>query len=240
MKWTIQVDKSELINSSAAELMKVKELAPPEWSMFVRTGNHKERPPVSENWWYVRAASIMLKTAHVGPIGVSKLRTKYGGKKRRGHKPAEFRRASGNIIRKILQQLETAGLMKQQEKSIHKGRILTPAGFSLLNKVAKGMAKAKKPVKAAPKPDTKKASIKTETDKPAKEAKAPEEKKVPTKTQTKPVKEVKAPEKKPIKEEKASEKKVPGKDEAVKVEPVKEVKPESKPEPAKPEDGPKK
>ena len=42
-----------------------------------------------------------------GPIGVSKLRTKYGGKKNRGHKPEHFYKGSGSVARKVLQQFET-------------------------------------------------------------------------------------------------------------------------------------
>jgi len=85
MKWVSIVNKSDLITRTAKELKKAKDIAPTEWSSFVRTGNNKERPPVDADWWYTRAASIMLKTADIGPIGVSKLRTKYSGKKRKGH-----------------------------------------------------------------------------------------------------------------------------------------------------------
>jgi len=147
MKHMSSVDKSELIKKSAVELKKVKELEAPEWSIFVRTGANKERPPVEKDWWYTRAASLMIKTAEKGPIGVSKLRTEYGGKKRRGHKPAEFRRASGNILRKLMQQLEKAGLMKQHEIGVHKGRVLTPQGQSFINRVAADISK-----NAGPKP----------------------------------------------------------------------------------------
>jgi small subunit ribosomal protein S19e len=149
MKYMESVDKTELVNKSATELKKIKEINPPEWSSFVRTGADKERPPVSKDWWYIRAASIMVKTARLGPVGVAKLRTQYGGKKRRGHKPAEFRKSSGSIVRKIMQQLEKAGLLRQHEKGIHKGRVLTPQGTSFLNKIAKGMSKDARPKRAA-------------------------------------------------------------------------------------------
>ncbi|MBN2111795.1 40S ribosomal protein S19, partial [Candidatus Woesearchaeota archaeon] len=89
-----------------------------------------------EDWWYVRAASILRKVSMLGPVGVSKLRTLYGGKKDRGMKPEKFMKGSGNIIRKALQQLEKAGLAKQAEKGTHKGRVITPKGKSLLDKAA--------------------------------------------------------------------------------------------------------
>ena len=126
----------ELIIKTSEELKKISEIKPPEWSSFVKTGTNKARPPVEKDWWYVRAASLLKKADKLGPIGVNKLRVKYGGRKRRGHKPEHFYRASGNIIRKILQQLEKAGLLKQDKKGVHKGRIITPKGISLLHKIS--------------------------------------------------------------------------------------------------------
>jgi len=44
---------------------------------------------------------------------------------------------SGNILRKVLQQLEKAELVKYKKEGIRKGRIITSKGESLLNKVVK-------------------------------------------------------------------------------------------------------
>ena len=52
-----------------------------------------------------------------------------------GRKPHKFTKASGNVLRKISQQLEKAGLVKQSQ-SLHKGRIISPKGQSLLDKTA--------------------------------------------------------------------------------------------------------
>lgn len=130
------VDTNELIDAVAEELKKIDAIQPPEWAPFVKTGVSKERPPVNKDWWYMRTASVLRKVTILGPIGVSKLRTKYGGKKNCGYRPERFYRASGNIIRKILQQLEKAELIKKKEKDIHKGRIIAPKGKSLLDKTA--------------------------------------------------------------------------------------------------------
>ena len=63
--------------------------------------------------------------------------------------PEEFRKGSGSVMRKALQQLEKAGYVKQVEKGVHKGRIVTPQGKSFLDKVALEILKAKpKPAKA--------------------------------------------------------------------------------------------
>lgn len=133
MNYVLSVNQSELVEKTASELKKISNIKPPEWSIFVKTGVHKERPPIKKDWWYYRASSILKRLNRQSPLGVSKLRTRYGGRKNRGFKPDRYYRASGNIIRKILQQLDQAELTKNEDK---KGRFITPKGRSLLNKVA--------------------------------------------------------------------------------------------------------
>ena len=111
----------------------VKEVRPPEWANFVKTGSHKERVPDDPDWWYKRCASLLRKLYLHGPVGVERLRTAYGGRKDLGLKREHFRKAGGAIIRKGLQQLEAAGLVK---KVNGKGRMLTPKGYSLLDSLA--------------------------------------------------------------------------------------------------------
>jgi len=111
----------------------VPEVRPPAWALFVKTGSHVERPPQDPDWWYVRCASLLRKLYLRGPIGVSRLRKMYGGRKRRGVRPAHFRRAGGSAIRKPLQQLEVAGLVV---KDGNRGRRLSPKGMSLVDMVA--------------------------------------------------------------------------------------------------------
>ena len=127
------VPTNDLIDEVSRELENIQSVQPPSWAPFVKTGMHKERPPAQENWWHIRSAAILRQVARLGPIGVSKLRTKYGGKKDRGHKPEHTYKGSGNIIRTILQQLEDGGLVKQVERNGHKGRIVTPVGQKLLD-----------------------------------------------------------------------------------------------------------
>lgn len=136
-------DTIELVEQLAKDLQKIADIKPPVWASFAKTGVHRERPPAREDWWYVRAASILRKIMIKGPIGVSKLRTLYGGRKHRGHAPEIFKRGSGNIIRKILQQLEKAELIKKGEKGVHKGRIITPKGIKLIDTVSKRLVGSK-------------------------------------------------------------------------------------------------
>ena len=132
-----------LIKKVAEELKKLPEMKDPDWAKFVKTGHHKERPPVEDDWWFTRAASILRKVYILGPIGTNKLKVKYGGKKNRGHKPEKTYTASGNIIRKILQQLEKSELIAKSEINGHKGRKITTKGKKFLDNLANGGSKPK-------------------------------------------------------------------------------------------------
>ncbi|MBW3000987.1 30S ribosomal protein S19e [Candidatus Woesearchaeota archaeon] len=166
----MRVSKQELVSALAKELKPI--LHKPEWADFVKTGMHKERPPVDADWWYMRAGSILLKIHRLGPIGVSKLRTKYGGRKNRGVRPEKFYKGSGSIIRKLLQHLESVGLLKQETKGVHKGRVLTPKAVSLIAQTTKKIDKARPMPKLKQMP---KAEIKEEKPKPEKKAKEKKE-----------------------------------------------------------------
>lgn len=130
------VDSRELIISTAEELKKTEGVTPPVWAPFVKTGSHKERVPDNADWWYIRAAALLRRVA-IQNAGVSRLRKAYGGRKNRGYKPEKKVVASGNIIRKILQQLEAAKFVKKGKK----GRQITAAGQKFLDKVAKNLPK---------------------------------------------------------------------------------------------------
>lgn len=116
-----------------AEIKKQKEIVAPEWAAFVKTGAHNQRPPVQEDWWHIRATSILMKVNKLGPVGTNSLSKQYGGRKNRGHKPDKKCNASRNIIRKCMQQLESAGLVKQVSEP-KSGKVLTKKGKELINK----------------------------------------------------------------------------------------------------------
>lgn len=137
MATVYDVKAGELNKKVVEELKKLSNMKMPEWGNFVKTGHGKDRVPADKDWWLVRAAAILRRIYILGPIGVSKLRTKYGNRKNRGAAPERFAKASGKIIRVMLQQLEKEGLVKQVEKSGHKGRIVTPKGKSLLDKAVR-------------------------------------------------------------------------------------------------------
>ncbi len=126
----------ELANYLKANTTQVK---PPVWAIYVKTGANKDRPPMDEDWWYIRAASIIRRLYLDGPVGLSRLRTYYGyrAKVGQGMRSERTRKAGGAIIRKILHQLEQAGIVAKTKR----GRVLTPEGRSLVDRIATKIAK---------------------------------------------------------------------------------------------------
>ncbi len=135
MAKTIYLQEPQKFNLKLAEaLKKIPELKKPEWVDYVKSGVAKERVPEDDDFWYKRAASIFRQLYLKGVIGVGKLRTRYGSKKARGVKPARFRKASGKIIRTILQQAEKAGLVEKVANRQF-GRRLTEKGRAFLDEI---------------------------------------------------------------------------------------------------------
>jgi small subunit ribosomal protein S19e len=129
------VPADALIEALAADLD--DRLDEPDWAPFVKTGANRELPPEQEDFWAVRAASLLRKVADNGPIGVERLATEYGGSKRGStrYRVAPARRADGsrNLIRTILQQLEEEDLVMTAEGE---GRRITADGQRLLDETA--------------------------------------------------------------------------------------------------------
>ena len=122
----------------------------PEWAVSVKTGIHRENPPVSPEWWQTRAAAILRKVAMNGPIGVNHLAQSYGGKVDRGAQPNRAKSGSRKIVRSILQQLEDAGLVEKvlhriiedaegEKMDLYKGRKVTGAGHKILDSAARSV-----------------------------------------------------------------------------------------------------
>ncbi len=128
------VQPEKLVEAIAEKLKEFPEISPPKGSEFWKTAFFKELAPSdSENFWYIRCASLLRKVKKFGPIGVSKLRKFYGGRNRKGKGLHHSARGSGKIVRVALQQLEKANLIKMKEKQ---GRVLSSEGTSLLERTA--------------------------------------------------------------------------------------------------------
>ena len=120
--------------SLAKALKEYPEFEEPDWIGYVKTGASKSRPNADPDFWNKRAASILRQIYIKGIVGVQRLRTRYGGRKDRGSKPPEFRRAGGKIIRTILQQSDSAGLT-EKIKGKKSGRQLTNKGKEFLESI---------------------------------------------------------------------------------------------------------
>lgn len=137
MTTVYDVAPDKIVELVAEKLKKNNKIIyPPKWSTHVKTGVHKELSPQrTDDWWWVRCASVLRQIYINGPVGTSRLRTYYGGRDRRGVKKERFRKGSGKIIREALSQLETAGYVIKTQDG--KGpRKISPEGQSFLDNTA--------------------------------------------------------------------------------------------------------
>ncbi|MFB6172285.1 MAG: 30S ribosomal protein S19e [Haloarculaceae archaeon] len=129
------VPAEALIEAVAEKL--ADDVQEPDWVQFTKTGPGRELPPEQEDFWQVRAASLLRKVAVNGPVGVDRLETAYGspkqGSTRYRVRPARQSNGSGKIIRTILQQLEEADYIQTREGQ---GRDIAPDGQALLDNTA--------------------------------------------------------------------------------------------------------
>lgn len=132
-----EVDSGELVKKTA-EKLKEQGINKPSYVDYVKTGPDKDRTPTDASFWYMRCASILRQAYVNGPIGVSRLRTRYGGRQRHVVHRAHHKRAGGSMIKDAFDGLEKLGYVAKTKA----GREITPKGRSLLDKVAGEMLKA--------------------------------------------------------------------------------------------------
>ena len=133
------VPADQLISSLSSKLKEMGAVSPPDWTDYVKTGTHRERPPVQDDWWYIRSAAIFRKVAIKGPIGTNRMSQEFGGSKKRGVKRNKAVSGSRNITRKILQQLSESDLIINSMNStgtVIRGKVLSSTGQSLIDGVA--------------------------------------------------------------------------------------------------------
>ncbi len=125
------VKASELVKAAAAQLK--GKITKPGYLNYVKSGANKERVPSDPDFWYMRSASILRQVYVNGPIGVSRLRTRYGSRKEHSVHRKHMVRAGGSVIRDSFQSLEKINFVKNTKG----GRMITPQGRSFLDKIAK-------------------------------------------------------------------------------------------------------
>ena len=101
----------------------------------------------------MRAASVAYQLYIRGKVGISALRTHYGGKQRNGTRPPHHRQSAGKMIRYCLKQLEEQGLVGTVKYQLEdgseqtSGKTLTTKGQTDMNRIAAQILKEKKKAK---------------------------------------------------------------------------------------------
>ena len=126
-----EVKAADLVKLASLRLKEMK-LKKPAYVDFVKSGPSKERVPHDKDFWYTRSASVLRQVYLNGPIGVSKLRTRYGGRKEHVVHRHHHMKAGGSIIRDAFIELEKHKLVKNTPA----GRVITPQGKSFLDKIS--------------------------------------------------------------------------------------------------------
>eukprot|EP01126_Amoeba_proteus_P064053 TRINITY_DN8911_c0_g1_i4.p1 TRINITY_DN8911_c0_g1~~TRINITY_DN8911_c0_g1_i4.p1 ORF type:complete len:161 (+),score=20.56 TRINITY_DN8911_c0_g1_i4:182-664(+) len=129
------VAPEKFIAEYAAHLKRNQWLKLPDWIDLVKTSNAKELAPLDPDWYYIRAASVARKIYLRGGLGIGSFRVIYGGNKRRGVMPSRFTKASGAVLRHVVKQLESIGVVEKSTSS-EGGRRITQEGRRDLDRIA--------------------------------------------------------------------------------------------------------
>lgn len=147
------VASREFIDAFSKHLKKGNKIKMPDWAQYAKTACFKDLSPYDTDWLYVRAASVAYQLYIRGKVGVSALKTHYGGKQRNGVRPPKHHAGAGKVIRYCLKQLEEAGLVgqvKYQTDDGHEqssGKTLTKKGTTDMDRIASQIVKEKKKAK---------------------------------------------------------------------------------------------
>ncbi len=133
MATAFDVPADKLIPKLAEELKKVETIAAPDWAAYAKTGRHREKSPMNNDWWHTRAAAMLRKIYVEGPVGTTRLAAMFGGKADRGSKPNKAVRGSRSISRMTVQQLEKGQLVQKQKDG---GRVVTARGRKMIDALA--------------------------------------------------------------------------------------------------------
>ncbi len=133
MTTAYDVPAGSLIEALTAKLKAVDAIKAEEWTLFVKTGRHREKGPAEADWWHRRVAAVLRKVYILGPIGTSRLSAEFGGPSDRGSRPNAAVKGSGSISRMALQQLEKAGFVQKQKST---GRVVSAKGRGFVDAAA--------------------------------------------------------------------------------------------------------
>lgn len=130
MTTAYDVPANLLIERLATKLSSIEAIKQPDWARFVKTGTHREKAPMRDDWWQLRVAAVLRKIYIKGPIGAERISAEYGGKTDRGSAPYHAVRGSRQIARTVIKQLEASKLVRTERG---RGRSCTSTGQSLID-----------------------------------------------------------------------------------------------------------
>ena len=134
------VSSAQFIREYAAYLKRTDKIQIPHWADYVKTGVNKQLAPYDKDWLYVRAAALARKVYLRPYIGLGALKKEFGGVKNYGTTPCHFVTGSGKLIRYLLKELESKGIIEtvrdeDSERAI--GRKITSKGQQELDSIAR-------------------------------------------------------------------------------------------------------
>ena len=123
--------KADMLVRALSEKLKSMDFKKPAYVDYVKSGAGKDRLPQDADFWYVRGASILRQVYINGPVGVERLRNRYGNRKEAVVHKKHHVKAGGSIIRDAMAQLEGLQLVEKAQR----GRVITAKGRSFVDKV---------------------------------------------------------------------------------------------------------
>jgi len=127
------ISATYLVGPLADRLKATGKFEPPAWATYAKTATYKQSLPQDPDWWYKRVASTLIKLSKDPMLGVNRLSKEYGGRRVGIAKPHHAAPSSRKIIRKIIDQLEEANLIKVEERK----KLITPEGETILSDAGK-------------------------------------------------------------------------------------------------------
>ncbi|MES1911179.1 MAG: hypothetical protein MHM6MM_003658 [Cercozoa sp. M6MM] len=114
------VDAASFVEALAKHLKSTAKITPPAYVDLIKTGTHREMPPIDPDWFYTRAAAIARRIYVRKDAGVGTLAKVFGDVKRNGVRRNHHRDAARGLIRNILKQLETADIVCKTRSGVRR------------------------------------------------------------------------------------------------------------------------
>jgi len=127
------VSAHDFVRAYAVHLKRTGKMELPSYVDLIKTGPHKEMPPLDPDWYYIRAAAVARHVYVRQGVGVGAFRRIFGSPKNNGVGRHHKTKAAGGHIRLILRQLEA---MRIVEKCSGGGRRITSNGQRDLDRIA--------------------------------------------------------------------------------------------------------